>query len=70
MDIRRLVLIVVGALMIVVGFVADLIGVGPNPGVGWKQIVLIVLGCVVVVVGFALGGKSNAAPDEAGTDDD
>lgn len=70
MDMRRLVLIVVGALMIVVGFVADLIGVGPNPGLGWKQIVLIVLGCVVVVVGFVLGAKPDAASEDAETDED
>lgn len=70
MDTRRLALIVAGALMILVGLTADLIGLGPNPGVGWKQITLIVVGGVVVVVGFVMGGKSGAASEDAGSDDD
>lgn len=64
MDTRRLVLIVIGALMILVGFTADVIGLGPNPGIGWRQIALIVVGGVVVVAGFLMRDKSSAPPDE------
>ena len=66
METRRLVLIVIGAVMILVGFAADVIGLGPNPGIGWKQIALIVAGGVVVVAGFILGGKSDGPSDEGG----
>ncbi len=70
MDTRRLMLIVAGALMILVGLTADVIGLGPNPGIGWKQITLIVLGGVVVVIGFVMDGNSDAASEEAESDDD
>ena len=63
MDRRRLAFIVVGVLMVLVGLTADMIGLGPNPGIGWKQILLIIAGAAVVGGGFVLGGKPNA-PDE------
>ena len=66
MDTRRLVLIVIGALLILVGFTADAIGLGEGTGIGWKQISLIVVGGAVVVAGFRMGGKPTAAPDEKG----
>lgn len=69
MDTRRLVLIGIGVLMIVVGLAADVIGLGPNPGLGWKQIVLMVAGAVVVVGGFVIGAQSEPADDADGTDE-
>ncbi len=69
MDTRRLVLIGIGVLMIVVGLAADVIGLGPNPGLGWKQIVLMVAGAVVVVGGFVIGAQSEP-PDDAGGPDE
>ena len=69
MDTRRLTLFVVGALMVLVGLSADMIGLGPNPGIGWKQIALIIAGAAVVGGGFVVGGKPKAQGDEGGTDE-
>ena len=69
MDTRCLVSIVVGVLMILVGLTADVIGLGENPGIGWKQIALIVSGGVFVVAGFVVNGKLKAQGDEGGTDE-
>ena len=70
MDTRRVALIGIGVLMILVGLTADMIGLGPNPGIGWKQILLIVAGGVVVVAGFVVGGKPEAPGDAGGTEED
>ena len=69
MDTRRLVLIVVGALMIIVGFTADMIGLGAEPPIfGWKQITLIASGGVVVVIGFVVRRKSAGDTKESSAD--
>ena len=69
MNTRRLALIVIGVLMVLVGLTADAIGLGEGSGTGWKQIALIVAGGIVVGAGFVVGGKSEAAGDEGGTDE-
>jgi len=57
MDKRSLVLIVGGVVAILVGYTADMVGIGAEPAFfGWKQKVLIILGGVVV--GYALGSRS------------
>ena len=63
MDTRHLALIVVGGLMIIVGFTADMIGLGAEPEFfGWKQIALVFVGSVVVVIGVVLARNSGTAP--------
>jgi len=51
--------VVAGIVMIGVGYFADQIGVGPNPGVGWKQIFLMIAGVLVVGVSLVLGKGSD-----------
>lgn len=64
MDKRHLILIAVGALMILAGFTADVIGIGAEPAIfGWKQKTLIVLGGLVA--GYALGNRSAASKEES-----
>jgi len=55
--------------MVLVGFSADMIGLGPNPGIGWRQIVLIIAGAAVVGGGFVVGRKPKAQGDEGGRDE-
>lgn len=45
----------VGVLLVVVGYTADMIGLGPNPGIGWKQMSLMAVGIVVLGVSLYLG---------------
>jgi hypothetical protein len=47
----------VGVLMIALGFVTDIIGLGPVPGMGMKQIALVVVGALVLGVSLYLGKK-------------
>ena len=63
MDTRRLVLLVAGVFAILVGYTADMVGIGAEPALfGWKQKVLIILGGVVA--GYALGSRSAASKGE------
>ena len=63
MDKRRLVLIVAGVLAILVGYTADMVGLGAEPALfGWKQKILIILGGVVV--GYALGSRTTPSKEE------
>ena len=45
----------VGILMIAIGLTADMIGLGPNPGTGWKQMSLMAAGVLVFGVSLYLG---------------
>ena len=62
-------IIEVAKALVLVGLTADAIGLGEGSGTGWKQIALIVAGGIVVGAGFVVGGKSEAAGDEGGTDE-
>ena len=46
---------VAGVLLIAVGFGADMMGLGPNPGMGWKQISLMAAGALVLGASLYLG---------------
>ena len=47
-------LVAVGVLLIIVCLAADSIGLGPNPGIGWKQITGAVVGLVLAIVGMPM----------------
>lgn len=47
-------LLVVGAVLLIGSFTADMIGIGVAPGIGYKQIIGAVAGAVIAVAGFIL----------------
>ena len=47
-------LLVVGAVLLIGSFTADMIGIGVAPGIGYKQIIGAVAGAVLAVAGFIL----------------
>ena len=46
------ILLVIGVLLFLVSLTADFIGLGPSPGLGWKQILGAVVGVVIAAVGM------------------
>ena len=46
------ILLVVGVLLFLVSLAADSLGLGSNPGLGWKQIAGVVIGVVVAAAGM------------------
>ena len=49
---RGIVLIAAGAVLGLVALAADPLGLGADPGIGWKQILGTLAGIAAVVVGF------------------
>ena len=49
---RGLVLIVAGVVLALVALAADPLGLGPHPGIGWKQILGALAGVAAAVVGL------------------
>jgi hypothetical protein len=49
----RTLVIGLGVLLVVVSVFADALGLGREPGFGWKQSLGLVVGLVIVVVGVA-----------------
>jgi hypothetical protein len=47
-------LLVLGVVLLVLSLLADLIGVGLNPGFGYRQIIGVVLGVIAVIRGIWL----------------
>ncbi len=45
-------LLVLGAVLLVVSLLADLLGVGVSPGFGYRQIVGVVLGAIALIRGI------------------
>ena len=45
-------LLVLGAALLIVSLLADVIGIGANPGFGYRQIIGIVLGVIAVIRGI------------------
>jgi hypothetical protein len=52
-----LILIVVGIIILLVSLLADVIGIGGYPGMGYKQIIGAIVGAVISIVGFILYRK-------------
>jgi hypothetical protein len=53
-------LVVVGLVLALVSLLADAVGVGAAPGLGWKQMVGTAVGIVLVVIGLiGLRGASS-----------
>jgi uncharacterized membrane protein len=52
-----LILIVVGIIILLVSLLADVIGIGGYPGMGYKQIIGAIVGAVIAIVGFILYRK-------------
>jgi len=42
---------ILGVVLIILGLLADVIGIGNMPGFGYKQIIIVVLGVVLIVCG-------------------
>ena len=45
-------LLVLGAALLIVSLLADAIGIGANPGFGYRQIIGVVLGVIAVIRGI------------------
>jgi hypothetical protein len=52
-----LILIVVGIIILLVSLLADMIGIGGYPGIGYKQIIGAIVGAVISIIGFILYRK-------------
>ncbi|MFV2071865.1 MAG: hypothetical protein ACC742_04335 [Thermoanaerobaculales bacterium] len=49
---NSVILLVLGVLLFLVCLTADVIGLGPSPGLGWKQILGAVVGVVIAAIGM------------------
>ena len=58
MDQRKMIALVVGVLMVLLGLFADNLGIGADQGIGYKQISLTLVGTAVLAAGYFLGSKS------------
>lgn len=45
-------LLVLGAALLIVSLLADVIGIGANPGFGYRQIIGVVLGVIAIIRGI------------------
>jgi len=52
-----LIVIVVGIILLLVSLLADVLGMGGYPGIGFKQIIGAVGGAVIAIIGFMIGRK-------------
>jgi hypothetical protein len=52
-----LILIVVGIIILLSSLLADMIGIGGYPGVGYKQIIGAIVGAVISIIGLILYRK-------------
>jgi hypothetical protein len=52
-----LILIVVGIIILLVSLLADVLGIGGYPGIGYKQIIGAIVGAVISIIGFILYRK-------------
>ena len=52
-----LILIVIGIIILLVSLLADMIGIGGYPGMGYKQIIGAIVGGVISIIGFILYRK-------------
>jgi len=52
-----LILIVIGIIILLVSLLADMIGIGGYPGIGYKQIIGAIVGAVIAVIGFIIPRK-------------
>jgi hypothetical protein len=51
------VLMVAGIILLVLSLAADLIGIGPVPGFGYKQIIGAVVGAIAALAGYVMSRK-------------
>lgn len=51
------ILIVVGIIILLVSLLADVLGIGGYPGIGYKQILGAIAGAVISIIGFILYRK-------------
>jgi hypothetical protein len=58
---RSVVLLIVGIVIVLVCLLADVVGIGAFPGLGWRQLVGAAVGVVVAVVG-GLGLRAKPQP--------
>jgi hypothetical protein len=52
-----LILIVVGIIILLSSLLADMIGIGGYPGIGYKQIIGAIVGAVISIIGLILYRK-------------
>ena len=52
-----LILIVIGIIILLVSLLADVLGIGGYPGMGYKQIIGAIVGAVISIIGFILYRK-------------
>ena len=54
------VLVIAGLVIGLIGALADALGIGGQPGFGYKQILAVVAGIIIAVVGLALARQQQA----------
>ena len=52
-----LILVVIGIIILLVSLLADVLGIGGYPGIGYKQILGAIVGAVISIIGFILYRK-------------
>ncbi len=60
-------LIIVGVILALVSIFAHQLGLGPNPGFGWKKLLGTVVGIIILIAGIILlrqGGEEYEDEDE------
>ena len=55
MNKRSTIVVAIGILMVIVGAIADYVGLGTYDSFGWLQIAFVVVGAIVALTGFVLG---------------
>ena len=58
-------LIVVGLAALLISALADPIGIGGNPGFGWKQVVGVIVGGILMIVGLTQVTKEDSADEDS-----
>jgi len=58
-------ILIAGLALVLVALLADEIGIGNEPGFGWKQLIGLVVGAVVVLVGLRATRGDDAESGEA-----
>jgi hypothetical protein len=56
------IVIVVGVLLVILAALADPLGLGRSPGIGWRQGLGVVIGVVVLLLGLYFRRRRTLAP--------
>lgn len=68
-DTVRRMLAVIGVMFLAIGLGADYLGLGPNPGIGNKQVLVIILGAAILTITAFIDSKRPSKADEEESDE-